>query len=121
MASLGYAGDLAGGGFADPGLSLGFQVSNFPLPVEGEIEGAPQPHSDEELIVRECPSFRQLLGGQQVGEQHQTRHEHVRLGEPQDRLCLLFSLSSLKETVFTRLSSRDPLASKKQTPICWEE
>ena len=40
------------------------------------------------------------------------------LSPPQGRLCLLFSLSSLKKTVFTRFSSRDPLASKKQTPIC---
>jgi hypothetical protein len=40
------------------------------------------------------------------------------LSQPQGRLCLLFSLSSLKKTVFTRFSSRDPLASKKQTPIC---
>ena len=39
------------------------------------------------------------------------------LSQPQGRLCLLFSLSSLKKTVFTRFSSRDPLASKKQTPI----
>ena len=40
------------------------------------------------------------------------------LSQPQGRLCLLFSLSSLKKTFFTRFSSRDPLASKKQTPIC---
>ena len=33
------------------------------------------------------------------------------------QLCLLFSLSNLKKTVFTFFSSRDPLASKKQTPI----
>jgi len=56
------------------------------------------------------------IGQGGMGEVYRARDTNLSRGPA---LPVMLTIQPQKKPVFTRFSSRDPLASKKQTPICF--